>query len=287
MGPEDIFGLPPAGLDLTENASDVIWAPIIVVIVLTVIIFALRFVAKYISKDPYMKADDYWLILGMIISIGSASCAFESGKHGSGKHIWALKPENITSLLKIIYADGLIYSTAVTCTKLSILLYYRRIFNFKYVYYFGLFLIISYWVTVIIVLNAGCRPLSLIWEQYTNPLLLKTGVCMDLPRFYWQNAIWAMAVDIVILLMPIYPVWTLHTTTANKLAVSGMLALGVFLLVCFGSVIGACGARIEAMHHLMTELDKSWYLCPAFAWTCVEPFVGIISACLPTLGPLV
>ena len=55
-----------------------------------------------------------------------------------------------------------------------------------------------------------------------------------------------MAVDIVILLMPIYPVWTLHTTTANKLAVSGMLALGV-LYVHFNNPLQGKKAYIYAL----------------------------------------
>lgn len=32
--------------------------------------------------------------------------------------------------------------------------------------------------------------------------------------------------------------------------------------------------------------DPSWSIAPVFVWSCVEPFIGIVCACLPTFSPL-
>lgn len=32
--------------------------------------------------------------------------------------------------------------------------------------------------------------------------------------------------------------------------------------------------------------DATWSVAPVFLWSCVEPFIGIVCACLPTLSPL-
>ncbi|KAF4309086.1 hypothetical protein GTA08_BOTSDO02685 [Botryosphaeria dothidea] len=61
--------------------------------------------------------------------------------------------------------------------------------------------------------------------------------------------------------------------------------IGIFLL---GAVsVGASIGRIISLHKLATMRDQSWGIASGIYWTCVEPCVGIISACLPTLGPLI
>lgn len=51
--------------------------------------------------------------------------------------------------------------------------------------------------------------------------------------------------------------------------------------VCVASII-----RIYYLKQLTTGSDITWILEPAFAWSNLEPSVAIISACLPTFGPL-
>lgn len=31
--------------------------------------------------------------------------------------------------------------------------------------------------------------------------------------------------------------------------------------------------------------DPTWTIAPVFVWSCVEPFIGIVCACLPTFAP--
>jgi hypothetical protein len=65
----------------------------------------------------------------------------------------------------------------------------------------------------------------------------------------------------------------------QKLAVIFMFLLGSF--VCFASLY-----RIVTIVHLTQTTDISWAKSDVFIWSSVEPSIGIISGCLPTLRPL-
>lgn len=51
--------------------------------------------------------------------------------------------------------------------------------------------------------------------------------------------------------------------------------------VCFASLY-----RIITITHLVQSKDISWAKSDVFIWSSVEPSIGIISGCLPTLRPL-
>jgi hypothetical protein len=57
----------------------------------------------------------------------------------------------------------MIYACAVTFTKLSIVMFYRRIFGITWSLYVCVFLVLSYWFTIIVTINVGCQPLQYFW----------------------------------------------------------------------------------------------------------------------------
>lgn len=118
----------------------------------------------------------------------------------------------------------MIYATGVTCTKASIVFFYRRIFNIHKSLYFIMFFILGYWITVITTICVACQPLPYFWEQYTIPG--SKGTCINVPKFFLGNGIAAMLIDVVILCLPMPIVWKLHMPNSQKFAVAGILLLG-------------------------------------------------------------
>lgn len=119
----------------------------------------------------------------------------------------------------------MIYATAVTCTKASIVMFYGRIFNFRWTLRICLFLVIGYWITIIVTISVACRPLPYFWLQYTDPTAAK-GSCIDVPTFFFGNGIGAMLIDVIILCMPMPIIYGLQMPLSQKVAVSGILLLG-------------------------------------------------------------
>ncbi|KAL0252998.1 hypothetical protein SLS55_010669 [Diplodia seriata] len=278
MDTVDIFGAPPPGVDLSDDQSGTVLAPIVIVLVLAIVAVALRFTTRHVVEAQRMAADDVFIIFALLFGFGTAGCVFAALSFGCGKHIWVITLDQFKHIQQVVYAAAQIYAATVTCTKTSIVLYYRRIFDFTTTFWVLEFLIVSYFITIVTVMNTGCHPTNYMWMQYVDPNA--KGECVDLLKFYYANAIAATLIDIFILITPIYPVWKLQMPTTKKIAVSGIFLLG-------GVVIGASIARICTLLKMATMKDQSWGICSGLIWTCLEPLVGIFSACLPTLGPLV
>lgn len=68
-------------------------------------------------------------------------------------------------------------------------------------------------------------------------------------------------------------------STRQKFAVVDVFILGGFAVVA--SIV-----RIVMLERNTQSIDPVWGIAPVYVWSSVEPFVGIICACLPTLSPL-
>ena len=120
-----------------------------------------------------------------------------------------------------------VYSCAIPAVKMSVIMFYRRIFsvrNFNYVLYFCTFLVLGWFAAVMVVHVVQCRPLRHLWEQFEHPDA--EGECIDVEAFFMGNGIAEAITDFIILGAPFYHVWKLWMPTAQKLEVMGIFALG-------------------------------------------------------------
>lgn len=62
----DIFGPPPAGLDLSEDQTGTVIAPIAVVLVLAITAVCLRFTTRHVVEAQRMAADDMWIAFALV-----------------------------------------------------------------------------------------------------------------------------------------------------------------------------------------------------------------------------
>ncbi|KAJ5781185.1 hypothetical protein N7457_006345 [Penicillium paradoxum] len=273
------FGPAPPGMNLSKNQTGSLLGSVIPVAVLGTIAVILRLVARMKTKEiGKLAMDDYLIIAALLFSWGTAIACFISIPYGNGYHLQSLTKGEFIIVWKILFAYVMIYATAVTCTKSSIVLFYSRIFNFQWSISIcvSMFLVIGYWITIIVTVAVACRPLPYFWLVYTDPTA--TGVCIDVPTFFFGNGIGAMLIDVIILCMPIPVIYKLQMPLSQKVAVVCILLLGSF--VCVASI-----CRIIALQDNTQGTDASWTMAPVFIWSSVEPFVGIICACLPTFGP--
>lgn len=62
----DIFGPPPPGVDLSEDQSSTVVAPIAVVLVLAIVGVCLRFTTRHVVEAQRMAADDFFIIFALV-----------------------------------------------------------------------------------------------------------------------------------------------------------------------------------------------------------------------------
>jgi len=135
------------------------------------------------------------------MGIGTAVCCLLSIGWGGGRHLWVVDLEQFTKLWQTTFGFVIVYITCVSATKLSIMLFYYRIFGGGKVWMVVLTFTCLHWAEVTITWLAGCRPIAYYWLQYTDPG--SQGECIDAPKFYFANGIIGLVIDVAILVVPL------------------------------------------------------------------------------------
>lgn len=155
-------------------------------------------------------------------------------------------------------------------------MFYARIFPGRGVrialYSVGAF-VLCWWITNMIMVCVHCIPFKAIYDKTVKP-----ATCIDSFASLVTLAVLNMVTDIAILLIPILPVWKLQMPKSHKVAVIGIFLLGGF--VCIASIV-----RISFLAKVFTT-DPTWTAVDPGIWSTVEVCLGIVSACLPIMTPL-
>ncbi|KAL8898007.1 MAG: hypothetical protein Q9207_006914 [Kuettlingeria erythrocarpa] len=253
---------------------------VVIVSVLAVLAVALRLVCRRQMKVS-MSWDDYTIIIGLVFTLGTCFCEVYSVAYGNAKHFVASSLIKAHIGIKILYALEFLWSVAIASIKVSILLFYRRLFpkqNTSATWCMGHMLLCVLSVALGVVSTFGaafqCTPVAFLWDRS-----IPGGHCIDFSAFSRFTSIMNIVTDILILAMPIPIVWSLHLDKSKKIGVCAVFLLGGF--VCLTSII-----RFLFLGTLGHGVDPTWDFVNAGIWTCVEPCIGIVSACLPIMGPL-
>jgi hypothetical protein len=120
----------------------------------------------------------------------------------------------------------LFYSLSLTLTKISILLLYRKIFNYGWIkqaikIVLVAVLIIGGWLLASVC--TACVPLQAFWDW---SLAWKEPVYCQPVNMWWANQGLHLLTDFVIVLLPMPVVGTLTLPRKQKFAVIGVFALG-------------------------------------------------------------
>ncbi|KAJ5587486.1 uncharacterized protein N7459_003251 [Penicillium hispanicum] len=221
--------------------------------------------------------DDMFMIGALLFEWGISIAGVVMLYNGLGTHIVYVKPEQLVVYLKTLFTGSILYTGCIGCIKLSILMLYRRLFPVKTMK------IAVRVVSVIVVLWAfggilvgcfTCVPTKKLWFPQTP------GGCMDLGKFYYGLQIPNIATDAIILFMPMHVVWNLPISRGQKVGLSAIFVLG-FLTLIFDII------RLVSLVDLSKSGDDVTYnQVNASVWTCIEPAVGIVAACLSNMRPL-
>ncbi|KAI0406511.1 hypothetical protein F4802DRAFT_596206 [Xylaria palmicola] len=273
------FGPPPPGLDLTEKQDTAIISVALLSTVFATIASALRLWAKKLQRSS-MKADDYLMIVGLIFTYGTLVITILGAKAGAGRHVWAQHPQQIADIFRLLYSYTFIYAGSVSFTKLSILLFYRSLFKrgskwFHIRLAFAAFFSLGYLFSIWGAAAALCQPTEYFWTRF----LKAKGKCININGSFLSLTVLNLVADLLVLIVPIPEILGLQMSTKKKLGVCGVMLLGG--LVCVVSAV-----RIWAFYRFTVAIDITWVQANVFLLSSVEPSFGIVSACLPTLGPL-
>ncbi|KAM0803703.1 hypothetical protein BDR22DRAFT_902287 [Usnea florida] len=180
-------------------------------------------------------------------------------------------------------ANITLWLATAAATKASLLLLYYRLFSpserFRLAVYIGAAVVFCQWFSLTIVTIFQCRPVRAFWNRN-----IQNARCFDLARVTIISGVLNILTDVLILCLPVPMVWGLRTTFAQKVTVTGMFLLGIF--VCAISIVRISKLAVINSIGVLKTRDPTWSTVDIYIWTVLESGIGILSACLPTLRPL-
>ncbi|KAK3693382.1 hypothetical protein B0T22DRAFT_449692 [Podospora appendiculata] len=234
---------------------------------------ALRIIARF-KSGANLWWDDYLVLaalpqgLGMLIISGLWS---DMGVGYPATETMA----NILPILKLLISYELIFCTAISTIKLSILFFYLRVFVNQ-----GLRLATKLAMLFVGLWSTGnflqvfllCRPFAASYDPRVK------GTCGNQIASFIAIGAFNIVTDVLILTLPLPTVWALKMSTGTKIGLTCVFLFG--LIVSVISII-----RIVVLTQLdLTNLTGT--MIWADFWSCMEINLAIICVSLPMLGTL-
>jgi hypothetical protein len=221
--------------------------------------------------------DDVLVVVAEILAIAFMILLIIGATNGIGSHVQTLSPQDIRTFLKILWSINLVYGTQVTFSKLSILVFYRRVMGhyqwFKWATNILIVFVILLGLHSDLALFLFCRPFNYYWDKS-----IPGGFCWDLELDYFINLALFIVSDVAITIMPIPILSKLGLPKRQKLGLCLLFGIGGF--VCAISI-----ARVIQLPALSGSKDMTYDIAGPLIWYYVEATFIIIGACGPALKP--
>ncbi|RYP05796.1 hypothetical protein DL764_003565 [Monosporascus ibericus] len=252
-----------------DNNGSQVQIPAIIFCAVTPLFLAIRIWSRKQSRSA-IGWDDWmivisWAFAQIVSGLMLASCAY-----GFGQHIYNISPENKLMALKLFYTAQTFYKFTTNLTKSSILLLYLRIFVqswFRITCYVLLVTILTYMVAATASSIWQCSPVARAWDKSLP------GTCIDITANWYANAGFSIATDVVILTLPMFPIYQSQLPSSQRLALMVLFALGIFVTIT--SI-----QRMRTLAFSSTSPDPTYDVASS-VWTVIEQNVAVICACLP------
>ncbi|KAK6829821.1 hypothetical protein PG995_004398 [Apiospora arundinis] len=276
-------------VDLSEDRSGELKAFAIAMTVMTVVSISLRFWSRGLSNlvpgsrhQARFWWDDWFALAAVPFILAQFAIEFAMMDIGLGRHIQAIDQSKLPLFLKMLYSEYFIYDAALFLAKTSALLFLSRIFpkytNAKWwnaAVIIGHVLNIGWFLGIVFGTVFMCYPVEKGW----NPMA--PGNCGPTNALWIGSAIPSVAIDLVILLLPLPKIWTLQMNKAQRAGLMVVFALGYcVIIVSLGRMI----TLLIGNNGLDTDI--TYASIPITMWVSAEAPVLMLCICLPALLPL-
>ncbi|KAL4901153.1 hypothetical protein BDW74DRAFT_160449 [Aspergillus multicolor] len=247
----------------------------IAVTVIAAVFVGLRFAARW-KKGLSVGIDDWAILISLMFLFSDAAIHLTMVHYGMGLHAQTQSAHNLVMIAKLLMTFECTYSVTIGLIKIAILLLYSRLFPtraFRIAVYILGGIAIAWSIAIVCVSIFQCTPIARTWDSSIP------GTCINLKGMFIGNAVPNIITDIAILSLPVRVVWKLQAPLANRLSVIGLFMLGSFVVFC--SIY-----RFTTLFEF-DATNTSGTIGSSCTWSVIECAIGIVSACMPTLRPLV
>jgi hypothetical protein len=223
--------------------------------------------------------DDSLLSIAWLSSLANCIMACLGIRYGAGRHQSEVKLAWLPTAIKLEWGTLLCYITALGFVKLSIAVFYMRVFNVTQATRIHLYILIVFIAAFTMMLDLesifSCIPPDRAWNLNPNA----PGFCTNSIPWFWVCFACQLISDIWIIGFAAPRVWALKMQRTQRIALLGMLTLGWVTVVA--SIVRA--VRIST---ILTSADKTWVSYDSSIWAAVEVNVAILCASAPAWKPI-
>ncbi|KAI9793317.1 MAG: hypothetical protein M1833_000762 [Piccolia ochrophora] len=201
-------------------------------------------------------AEDVFCTLAWICTlvVQALMCAQISG--GAGRHFWDVpKSRNFNKHYRLTPVTTTFYSLSMMLAKISIIIFYRRIWPqkaFRMTLWGLMGFTIAYSVAISFAQLLSCRPLAKTYDFFT------AGKCINTAALYYSNASFNIFTDLALLVLPIFMLRHVQIRRPEKCAVAILFALGSAQLEIFLAIVCASISIIRPfLRHFFPRMFKT------------------------------
>ncbi|KAM7198925.1 hypothetical protein V8F20_005992 [Naviculisporaceae sp. PSN 640] len=252
-----------------------------------------RLYARFkIIKAPGL--DDLFVVFSLITMTIGKICICLATNTGMGQHIVLLSLDQIASYQKTFYVANATYSMSTALIKISLLLQYTRLYHRSSGHHKicqFLILFTALWgIAYSIMAWVPCVPVSNYWEviyrvgqtdteaEPAKCYAYGSQLVSVFKATYESHAAVNMALDLVVMGLPIPLYWQVGTPLKTRMALVGILIMGAFV-----NVFAMWRFITMVQHKSCTEptFDPTWYGSVSIVMAALETSAACICASIP------
>ncbi|KAK4168128.1 hypothetical protein QBC43DRAFT_284766 [Cladorrhinum sp. PSN259] len=267
---------------IRDNGGAVLYITTTVLCSIALACILMRLLSTPESQKSWISvADDWYMMANAILLIGVMTCTILVYHNNYGRDIWTLSKRQIRNILILLYNLEIYYTLINMLTKLSILGFYLRFFPFtvfprlRSAIYTTIAVTTASGISFTMSMVFQCTPISFVWSMFDDPP--PAGSCMNINLYAWTVAIFNIALDLWLLVLPMPELFKLSVPLGKKIVVCLMFAVGGFVTII--SV-----PRIISMASFKSTMNPTYELVPVSFWGHVEASVCVILACIPRIS---
>ncbi|CAG9988669.1 unnamed protein product [Clonostachys byssicola] len=243
-----------------------------------------RFIARRMTKQSW-SYEDYFCISALFFGSIYSSILIEwtvdwsLGQYIPGSTSVADKEKILEYSRKLAFFASLSYAFSISSSKLTILSFYWRIFQHTAIripIIVMMVLVVAWIILRTFMVIFRCSPVPAYWDK-----TIPGGSCSIADSSFFFGTVFPhFVMDIVILILPVIPVFNLQLPVGQKIAVVGLFAIGT--IVCVASIF----VLVESIHSNPSSDQVPHDYALNYLWGAVELNMAVVSACFPLLRPL-
>ncbi|RTE80648.1 hypothetical protein BHE90_004855 [Fusarium euwallaceae] len=263
----------------SRDRTHLVWILGIVFLVVGLVGFGLRVMARVFVRAQTWGPDDWVMLLAVLMMIPLNAISVPISQVGLGKDIWNVHPDDITDFLYFFYWDELLYLGVLPVTKISILLFYLKVFpgkNIRLGCWILIGLNVAYFIAFELVSIFQCTPIEGAWKAWDKEFPAK---CNNINMQGWMAAIFNIVLDVGTLCLPLWELYKLSLSRKKKIQIMLMFSVGFFVTIV--SIV-----RLQSLASYATTSNVTQDYVEIGYWSTIEVPVGILCACMPAIRSL-